>query len=332
MAQKAIPVLLHTYINHKVSDCKFISEFTDYLRAELRGSELTAEAYGRDLLQFAAYCDKQSCERQNATDSLFDFDPKRVTPRDVRSWIGSLAEKGKAPSTLRRKLQSLRAFYAYGMRTGKLNSNPAADIMLPKKKKKLPNFIKEQEVEEALDNSDGTFEAERRHITVELLYTLGLRRAEILALTDSDIHSDTIRVTGKRNKTRILPLPEPLAQEIARWQRIRDDRYPTLPHPRPLIAGVHGPVSASTLHKIVSEALVSTSAAHKSPHTLRHTFATSMINHGADLDAVREMLGHESLATTQIYTHLSVNELMAGYAKAHPRSLHRDTPEKPNED
>lgn len=307
-----------------------ISEFSDYLRTELRGSELTAEAYTRDLLQFMSYCVREcgeDCGKEN-----FAFDPKEVTPRDVRSWIGSLAEDGEAPSTLRRKLQSLRAFYAYGMKTGKFNANPAADITLPKKKRRLPNFIKDREVEEVLESHDGTFESERRHITVELLYTLGLRRAELLALTDSDIHSDTIRVTGKRAKTRILPLPEKLAQEIARWQKIRDDRYPALPSPRHIISGPHGEVSASTLHKIVSEALSGTSAGRKSPHTLRHTFATTMINNGADLDAVREMLGHESLSTTQIYTHLSINELMAGYAKAHPRSSSRELKGNQNKD
>lgn len=298
-------------------DPVMISEFSDYLRTELRGSELTAEAYTRDLLQFLDYCGHECSE---------------ATPRHVRSWIGSLAEKGEAPSTLRRKLQSLRAFYAYGIKTGKFTGNPAADITLPKKKRRLPNFIKDQEVEEVLDSNDGTFESERRHIAVELLYTLGLRRAELLALTDSDIHSDTIRVTGKRAKTRILPLPEKLAQEIARWQKIRDDRYPELPSPRHIISGPHGQVAASTLHKIVSEALCATSTGRKSPHTLRHTFATTMINNGADLDAVREMLGHESLATTQIYTHLSVNELMAGYAKAHPRSSSRGLTGNKNKD
>jgi len=292
-----------------------IEEFLQYLKAELRSSVLTAEAYGRDLRQFADYM------RQKSGSTSADICGASV--RDVRGWIGSLADNGDSATTLRRKLQSLRAFYVYGMKIGALQGNPAADVTLPKKRKPLPNFIKDSEVEEVLHDNDGSFNAERRHIVIELLYSLGLRRAEIIALTDSDIQFGSmgeIRVTGKRNKTRIVPMPESLAADIARWQGIRDKRYPDLPEPRALIAGPHGAVSTVTLHKIVNEALATTTTGRKSPHTLRHTFATTMISNGADLDAVREMLGHESLATTQIYTHLSVKELMAGYAKAHPRT------------
>ena len=297
-----------------------IAEFLDHLLSEARCSPLTVEAYRRDLRQFFEFC----------SDSTESPDADHATPRDIRAWIGTLADQGNEAATLRRKLQSLRAFYKYGMKTGRSGHNPARDVTLPKKKKRLPGFIKEQDMEEILSECGDTFESMRRHIATELIYTLGLRRAEVLALTDADVHArkaqtgeiseaGEIRITGKRNKTRILPLPFRLSADIVRWQQIRDERYPQLQPPRPLIAGPHGSISANTLHNIVRDALSGTSSSKKSPHTLRHTFATTMINNGADLDAVREILGHASLSTTQIYTHLSVNELMAGYRLAHPR-------------
>lgn len=298
----------------------YIAEFLDYLQSEARCSALTVEAYGRDIRQFLRFCSTEPDA----------FDPANVTHRDIRAWIGSLADQGDEAVTLRRKLQSLRAFYKHRMKTGESGHNPTEDIALPKNKKRLPNFIKEQEIEEMLSYRCDTFESARSHIVTELIYTLGLRRAEVLALTDSDVHvfetgtgviseNCEIRISGKRDKTRILPLPSRLAADIVHWQHVRDERYPDLHPPRPLIAGPHGRICAGTLHNIVRDALATTSSGRKSPHTLRHTFATAMINNGADLDAVRELLGHESLATTQIYTHLSVNELMAGYRHAHPR-------------
>lgn len=304
------------------------AEFIDYLRSELRCSPLTAKAYERDLRQFAAFI-------APANGIVI---PDLVTSHDIRAWIGSMADRGDETTTLRRKLQSLRAFFTYGMKTGGAHSNPASDITLPKKKKRLPNFIRENELEELLSEQSDSFEAARSHIVVELLYTLGLRRAEAIALTDSDVRpgdpgigNGEIRVTGKRGKTRLLPLPKELADDISRWQRLRDERYPDLQSPKPIIAGPHGAVSANTFHRIVRDALSSTSTGRKSPHTLRHSFATAMISSGADLNCVRELLGHESLATTQIYTHLSVNELMAGYKAAHPRSIAATTQKRETE-
>ena len=127
-------------------------------------------------------------------------------------------------------------------------------------------------------------------------------------------------MTGKRNKQRIIPLPDPLLKEIADWQRIRNDAFPTLPHPAPLFPGEKGTLSKMQLYRIVKENLASTSAAIKSPHILRHTFATSMLNHGANLDTVKEMLGHASLTTTEIYTHLTFEQLRKNYNSAHPRA------------
>lgn len=289
-------------------------DFLAHLEVEQRCSPNTTEAYGRDLRQFAEWL----CGR----DDISAFDPGSVTTSDVRAWLGSIADSGLAAATLRRKAQSLRAFYHWAMRRGAVKSNPAADLTLAKTRRHLPNFIREKDMEQLLEPEPEGFASQRVHIVLSMLYSLGLRQAELLALTDEDINltAGEVRVTGKRNKQRVVPLPEPLAVEIERWQRIRDEHCPDLTRPRPLIAGKKGVLSKDSLYRIVREALKCVSTGRKSPHTLRHSFATAMVNHGADLDAVREMLGHTSLATTQIYTHLSFKELLSNYRNSHPRS------------
>lgn len=290
-----------------------IEDFIIYLKIEQRKSPHTVEAYERDVRSFAAWLTDNSNK---------EFDASSVTPNDIRAWIGTEADRGFSATTLRRKTQSLRAFFRWGRQRGIFSSNPAADVTLAKKRKKLPDFIKIDDMESILEQDINDFTDRRRHIVMEILYSLGLRRAELLSLTDSDIdfHSQEIKVTGKRNKQRMLPLPDKLAQHIKAWQKERDSRYPELQEPRPLIAGPHGPISKNQLYRIVKEGLLPTSNRKKSPHTLRHSFATAMVNEGADLDAVREMLGHASLATTQIYTHLSFNELINNYRTGHPRA------------
>lgn len=290
-----------------------IDDFLAYLESEQRGSSHTVEAYGRDLGQFAEWL---------CGPDISGFDAASVRLGDVRAWIGSLADEGRAVTTLRRKAQSLRAFFKWGMRRGLFDANPAADLVLAKKRKPLPNFIKEAELEDILEERGDGFAAERSHIVISMLYSLGLRQAELLALDDDDIDfaAGEIRVTGKRAKQRVVPMPGELAEEIRRWQQVRDARYPGSDRSRPLLKGPHGRISKEKLYNIVRESLAPASAGRKSPHTLRHSFATAMVNHGADLDAVREMLGHASLATTQIYTHLSFNELLTSYKGAHPRT------------
>lgn len=288
-----------------------IAKFLQEMRTELMRSPLTVDAYGRDLRQFAAWF---------APDS--PFSPLEVELQHIRAWISSLAADGASPATIRRKTQSLRAFFRWGRRRGIFSHNPADKVILAKLPKPLPNFIKEDEMEEILSLPCETFADRRAHIVLTMLYSLGLRQAELLALTDADINiaSGEARVTGKRSKQRVVPLPRPLCYEILQWQQERDARFPNLPSPAPLIAGPHGALSKYTLYTIVRDALASASTGRKSPHTLRHTFATAMLNDGSDLDAVREMLGHSSIATTQIYTHLSFKQLLQNYRGAHPRS------------
>ncbi|MDE7412455.1 MAG: tyrosine-type recombinase/integrase [Muribaculaceae bacterium] len=292
------------------------SRFRQYLSLELNRSRLTVEAYMRDIDQFESWITSGATER---------FDPASVTLSDIRAWLASIG-RSDSPSTLRRKTQSLRSFFRWMLKEGIVASNPAADVTLAKKGKHLPEFVRESEMEEILSLPEGNdYRSVRDRLILTILYSTGIRQAELLALRDSDISfsAKEAKVTGKRNKQRIIPLPSRLLDEIKRWQEIRNRRHPDLKSPVPLFPGEKGPLSKMTLYKIVKNGLASTSSAAKSPHVLRHTFATSMLNHGANLDMVKEMLGHASLTTTEIYTHLSFDQLKKNYAQAHPRA--RDT-------
>lgn len=272
------------------------------------------EAYCRDIDQFVEWLSPGSGWEL--------FNPRSVTTADIRAWLTSIAG-ADSPLTLRRKTQSLRAFFRYLLKQGKIRTNPAADVTLAKAPKHLPEFVKEKEIEEVINRYDpADFRSARAHIVMLLLYSTGIRREELRTITDNDIDFSLreVKVLGKRSKERVIPLPAELLAEIRQWQTLRDSTYPDLPSPKPLIAGASGAISRDTLYGIVHEALSATSAVKKSPHVLRHTFATTMLNNGASIDSVKEFLGHASLSTTQIYTHLSFAELKKAYNTAHPRS------------
>ncbi|MDE5876135.1 MAG: tyrosine-type recombinase/integrase [Muribaculaceae bacterium] len=235
-----------------------------------------------------------------------------------------MAAGGDTPRTIRRKTQSLRAFFLFLRKRGVIPTNPAADLKLAKIGKPLPNFVREEELEKALaiPPAEEDIYQMRDYLVVDLLYSTGMRRAEILALTDDDVDRSScqLRITGKRRKQRMMPLPVPLLNHITAWQALRDKTWPDLPVPRPLIAGPRGQVTYSAIAGAVRRLLGDTSCPKRTPHVLRHSFATAMLNDGADLNTVREMLGHTSLATTQIYTHLSFAQLRDNYLGAHPRA------------
>lgn len=287
-----------------------LTEFLSYLRYELYRSDHTVEAYRRDLSQFMTFMG-------------YGFTPADVTTTDIRRWLAHLAEKGDAPASLRRKTQSLRAYFKFLCRRKLLKSNPADDVILAKLPKPLPDFVRDADMERLLAPlPDGApVNAHRDHLILHLLYTTGLRRSEILRLCDTDIQlsAGRMKVLGKGNKERVVPIAKELASEIARWQTIRDACFPDLAPPRPIIATRHGAMSASNLEVVIKRLLKGENAGRKSPHTLRHTFATSMLNGGADLNSVRAILGHASISTTQIYTHLQTSDLQRAYASAHPR-------------
>lgn len=289
-----------------------IDRFREYMLLELNRSKHTVEAYTRDITQFAEW--------------IGGWNMETVTTADMRAWLSSLATSDSA-LTLRRKAQSLRAFFRWLLMQGIVSHNPAADLILAKAPKRLPEFVKEQEMEQIIAGCDySDFKQHRAHMVMLMLYSTGIRQEELRTLTDNDIDFSLqeAKVTGKRAKQRVVPLPPQLLDEIAKWQKARDSQYPSLPSPRPLIAGPNGAISKKSMYDIVRNTLSSSTATRKSPHILRHTFATTMLNDGASLDSVKEFLGHASLSTTQIYTHLSFSELKRSYVAAHPRS-NKDT-------
>ncbi|MDE7402122.1 MAG: tyrosine-type recombinase/integrase [Muribaculaceae bacterium] len=307
-----MPQSASTPNDYSERDSTLMSEFLLHLEAEQRCSPHTLEAYGRDIRNFAEFLETDSADGGLIAANL----------QDIRGWVGMMADEGRTPRTLRRKVQSLRAFYHWLLRRQMIKHNPAADVILPKLPKHLPETIGADDLERILDQPSNDYTDRLEHIVITMLYSLGLRQAELLAISDHDIDfaSQQIRVTGKRNKTRVLPLPGSLIEEIRIWQQVRDTEHPELNGDKALIVGKRGPLSRRGMYELVRRALQSARTGRKSPHTLRHSFATEMVSNGADLDAVREMLGHASLATTQIYTHLSMRDIRKNYVSAHPRS------------
>lgn len=306
-----------------------LHKFNEYLRLELNRSLHTVAAYCLDVREFSLWLSPEI----NPYACSDDFPPLSATTADIRAWLGATSKRGISPASLRRKAQSIRALYRWLLITGCISKNPAHDLVLAKKAKKLPEIAKENEIETTLLNlkDASQFQLQRAYIILLIFYSTGLRQEELRTLTDNDIDFSLkeMRVLGKRSKQRVIPLPDKLLAEIREWQKIRDQKYPELTEPKNLIAGIHGQISRSKLFQIVRENLPNVSAAHKSPHLLRHSFATAMLNHGAELNSVKEFLGHSSLSTTQIYTHLSYAELRKSYTQAHPRSAHNSKENSP---
>ncbi len=291
-----------------------ISDFLEYLELELNRSRLTADAYGRDLREMAEFLGKDPELSDAAT----------VSTADVRAWIASMSRGGLSPRSLRRKTQAARAFFRWIQKQGEISVNPAAEVQLAKIGRKLPEFVREQEMEEILDNpvmgGDPALNI-RNKLIISILYSCGIRRDELAKITDADIdfHQKEIRVYGKRDKTRIIPVADQLLDEIREWQTVRDGIY-SFPSPAPLICSKRGKLTGRAIYEIVHKLLLSTGTTHKSPHSLRHTFATSLLNNGAEINSVKELLGHASLQSTQIYTHLTFSDMKKAYDTAHPRA------------
>lgn len=296
------------------------NNFLDYLRFELNRASLTVEAYNRDIHQFAEWLGK---------DNPDNLDFPTISASDIRAWMAFLARNGETPRTIRRKSQSLRALFKWLQKSGHIKISPMRDIPLPKLSKPLPDLVRPQEVEEALltnrpNEDDDNPKSYLQNLIIEMLYTLGIRRAELIALNDSDISfsNGEIKVTGKRSKQRVIPVAEDLLQKIKKWQSIRENNPDSDPSSTPLFVIKGKRISPTQVYYMVHKSLAPSSAKKKSPHALRHSFASAMLNGGANLDSVKEFLGHASLATTQIYTHISLNEIKKAYLAAHPRSDH----------
>ena len=291
-----------------------IDSFLDYLRYERNYSNYTIEAYSKDLRQFEEYVklNKESI-----------FVPGDVDADLVRSWIVSLMDEKISPVSVNRKLSSLKSFFKFLMKQGSISVNPLRLITGPKTKKPLPYFVRDKEMELLLDGDgfDEDFEGVRDRLILEMLYDTGIRRSELIGIQDSDVDFGAmqIRVTGKRNKQRLIPFAEGLKNLIQAYTEVRNREVGS--ESGWFFVRKNGEqLSAGIVYTIVKKKLSEIpTLAKRSPHVLRHSFATSMLNNGAELNAVKELLGHSSLASTSVYTHTTFEELKKVY-HAHPRA------------
>lgn len=292
-----------------------IERFLDYLRCERNRSPLTVKHYGEDLAAFEAFF--------TALDGGLDW--FTVDDDVIRMWMESMMDRGNTATSVCRRLSAVRSFFRYAMSRGLVERDPAHGIVSPKRGRALPQYVREKEMSQLL-SSDGwdltSFRDSRARAILILLYETGLRSAELLGLRDGDVdmRACELRVTGKRDKQRIVPFGEGLRTTLQDYIRVRDAAVGA-PVEALFTRTDGGRLSYGTLRRIVRESLAGVCTLKKrSPHVLRHTFATAMLNHDAGLESVRKLLGHESLATTEIYTHTTFEQLKKTYTDAHPRA------------
>lgn len=294
----------------------FIKPFLSYLRYERGYSPLTVAAYERDLLQFEAFV------RANAEGSAIDV--RSIDADCVRSWMVSLLDRSMASSSVNRKLSSLKSFFKFLLKQGVLSESPVRLVVGPKMSHPLPSFVKEREMADLLDGSSfsSDFEGVRDRLLLEMLYQTGLRRSELVGIRHADIDMEAmqLRVNGKRNKQRIIPFAERLKEMIVHYVSEKEKEVSADDSMHLFVRKNGKPLTGSIVYRIVRERLSGIPMLAKcSPHVLRHSFATSMLNDGAELNAVKELLGHGSLASTSVYTHITFEELKKMY-HAHPRA------------
>ena len=292
-----------------------IREFLDYLQFEKKYSIHTIEAYEKDILDFSGFA--------QASFELEDIN--QVNYAIIRSWIVSLVEANISNRSINRKLSSLNTYYKFLQKIEAIETNPLAQHKALKVSKKVQVPFSETEIANVLENEfQGTdFESIRNLLIVELFYSTGIRRTELINIKLQDINNSTstLKVLGKRNKERIIPLLSSVVSTIKTYLEVRDTLDTIVDRDYLFLTKKGVKVYETLVYRIINDYFSKTSAkVKKSPHVLRHSFATHLLNQGADLNAVKELLGHSSLAATQVYTHSSIAELKKVYANAHPRN------------
>ena len=298
-----------------------VEDFLRYMRAERDASPQTVETYRIALADYTAFL-KKACDNINPEDADGDI---------VRDWVEDMMDRGNKPSSTCKKLSAVRSLYRFALRKGIVKRDPAHGVNGPKREKTLPAFLNETEVSELLDRTPWDYDDindVRTRTILLLLYSTGIRRAELIALRDKDVDfaNGSLKVTGKRRKQRIVPLGGEMVDALKCYMETRDKDTPATDATGALFRDGKGrQMSAAQVYAAVRRSLSLVSTQKKrSPHVLRHTFATAMLNNGAGLGSVQKLLGHESLDTTQIYTHVTFEELKRTYAKAHPRAEDSD--------
>jgi integrase/recombinase XerC len=291
--------------------------FIDYLRYERNYSVHTVNSYFNDLSQFVAFLE----EKVVAEGEVFDVE--RVDADIVRRWMMELMKQSLSPASVNRKLTSLQSFFKYLVRQDIVQKHPLKLVSGPKKSKALPYFIKEKDISNLLDVSlnDSDFEEVRNQLMIEMFYETGIRCSELVGIKNTDVDLDAmlLKVTGKRNKQRLIPFADRLKEMIVHYINVRGCEV-EVDCSSFFVRKDGRPVSSAIVYYIVKKNLSGIpTLAKRSPHVLRHTFATSMLNDGAEMSAVSNLLGHSSLASTSVYTHVTFEELKKVY-NAHPRA------------
>ena len=291
-----------------------IDQFLDYLRYERNASPQTVQTYEESLRAFDSYL--------TFRDNGLSIDS--VDTDLIRDWMESLMDKGNSASTINKNLSALRSFYRFALKRGLVKKDPAHAVTGPKKSKPLPQFLREGEMDRLLDGVewDSSFNNVRARTILILFYETGLRRSELVGLDDKDVDYDAaqLKVTGKRNKQRIVPFGAELAEQLKSYQAVRREKFGETCGAM-FLSDEGERISGEQVYLIVRKYLsMVTSLKKRSPHVLRHTFATAMLNNGAGLESIKNLLGHASVSTTEIYTHTTFEQLKRIYKEAHPRA------------
>lgn len=291
-----------------------IEGFLEYLRHERNYAELTVREYGRDLEHFQSYF--------KTLDD--DLSWETVDSDVVRGWMECMMDSRQSATSVNRRLSALRSFYKYAMMAGLVAGNPARTVKGPKKHKPLPQFLKESEIDELLQPEmwSERFEDFRARTLLLMFYSTGIRLSEAIGLDDTmvDFTTGELKVTGKRDKQRIIPFGEELKEALQEYIRRRDNEVPRKSEALFVTKEGERMNRNRVGYEVWKHLSRVTTLKKRSPHVLRHTFATAMLNHEAGLESVKKLLGHESLSTTEIYTHATFEQLKRVYKNAHPRA------------
>jgi integrase/recombinase XerC len=290
-----------------------VESFLKYLQFEKRLSSNTVLAYQTDLAQFQDFI---TITFPDITLDTADFGI-------VRAWIVQLVEQGIEPISVNRKIACLRSYYKYLLRQEIISKDPMLKIKVMKVRKKLPGFVKEQEMHDLLNQDfEQSLAGLRKKLILELFYGAGIRLSELINLREAniDLKNRTMKVLGKRNKERVIPFNASLARCIDQYRQQRNKEIEIKNHGLLLVSDKGEPCYPMLVYRIVKEELQKTTVEKRSPHVLRHTYATHLLDKGAEINAVKDLLGHSSLAATQVYTHNSMEKLKKAFDQAHPKA------------
>lgn len=292
-----------------------IQSFIDYLKFEKRYSQHTVIAYETDLIAFFDFVATQYGE------TLLE----QLTHSYVRTWLASLKDENLTSRTINRKISSLKSFFKYQIKTGRIKQSPMAKVVAPKNEKRLPHFVADKDIKTLFTHVEfpDDWQGRTDQLLLNLFYHTGMRLSEVIQLKQSQVNffNHSLKVLGKGNKERIIPISPELLRALRTYMEHRQAEFPDCDHDLLLVNEKGRALTPRKVYSIVNKYLTQVTKIEKrSPHVLRHTFATHLMNNGADLNAVKELLGHSSLAATQVYTHNTIEKLKNVYKKAHPKA------------